>query len=80
MLLPNQPYYEAPIIRVKRGKIIMTDELEECGIISLSSRYSVAESVERIKAALLAKGMTIFAVIDQSREAEKVVSLCDPQN
>lgn len=50
----------------------MTNELEESGIISLMSRYSVAESAERIMAALRAKGVTIFAVIDQSVEAEKV--------
>lgn len=50
----------------------MIDELEERGIRSLISRYSVAESVERIKAALLAKGLTVFAVIDQRAEAEKV--------
>lgn len=50
----------------------MTDELERRGIISLLSRYSVAESVARISAALKAKGITVFAVIDQSREAETV--------
>ncbi len=50
----------------------MTDELEERGIISFNSRYSVAESVARISAALQAKGITVFAVIDQSREAETV--------
>ncbi len=50
----------------------MTNEVEEGGIISLMSRYSVAESAERIMAALRAKGITIFAVIDQSAEAEKV--------
>lgn len=50
----------------------MTDELEERGIISIMSRYSVAESAERILAALQAKEITIFAVIDQSGEAEKV--------
>ena len=50
----------------------MSDELEGRGIISLESRYSVEESVTRISAALQAKGITVFAVIDQSREAEKV--------
>jgi hypothetical protein len=34
----------------------MTDGLEERGIISVTSRYSVAESVERIKSDLLANG------------------------
>lgn len=50
----------------------MTVEPEDPGIISLMSRYSVAESVERIITALQAKGNTIFAVIDQSLAAEKV--------
>lgn len=50
----------------------MIDELEERGIVSLRSRYSVAESVERISDALRAQGSVVFAVIDQSREAEKV--------
>ena len=50
----------------------MNDELEGRGIISIPSRYSVAESAARIAAALQAKGITVFAVIDQSEEAEKV--------
>jgi len=50
----------------------MIDELEERGIISLVSRYSVAETVDRIKSALQAKGIIIFAVIDQGEEAKKV--------
>lgn len=50
----------------------MSEELEERGIVSIDSRYSVAESATRISAALLAKGISVFAVIDQSREAEKV--------
>jgi uncharacterized protein (DUF302 family) len=54
------------------GVVIMTDELEGRGIISLGSRYSVEESVARISAALQARGITVFAVIDQSREAETV--------
>jgi len=50
----------------------MTDEHEERGIISLGSRYSVEDSAARISGALQANGITIFAVIDQSGEAEKV--------
>ena len=51
---------------------MMNEELEGRGIISIRSRYSVAESAARISAALQAKGITVFAVIDQSREAETV--------
>ena len=50
----------------------MTDTLEENGIISIDSRRSVAETAGRIIASLEAKGITIFAVIDHSGEAEKV--------
>ena len=50
----------------------MSDDIEERGITSLVSRYSVAETAKRVSAALQAKGITVFAVIDQSREAETV--------
>jgi len=50
----------------------MNDELEGRGIISIPSRHSVAETAARIGAALQANGITVFAVIDQSEEAEKV--------
>lgn len=50
----------------------MSDELEASGIISIGSWHSVEETAARITAGLQAKGITIFAVIDQSREAEKV--------
>ena len=50
----------------------MNEELEERGIISLISRYSVVETATLITAALQANGITIFAVIDQRKEAEKV--------
>lgn len=50
----------------------MADELEASGIISIGSRHSVAETAARIIASLQSKGITVFAVIDQSREAAKV--------
>lgn len=42
------------------------------GIINKPSRYSVEESVERLKGVLQAKDITLFALIDHSGEAEKV--------
>jgi uncharacterized protein (DUF302 family) len=51
---------------------MMNEELEERGIISLISRYSVVETATRITAALQTNGITILAVIDQRKEAEKV--------
>ena len=41
------------------------------GIIEKRSRHSVDETIERIKTILAAQGITLFAVIDHSGEAEK---------
>jgi uncharacterized protein (DUF302 family) len=50
----------------------MLERLEVSGIKSIGSRYPVGDSVERIVAALRSEGVTVFAVIDQSKEAGKV--------
>jgi len=42
------------------------------GIIDIPSNHSVDETVERLKAILQSKGITLFALIDHSGEAEKV--------
>jgi uncharacterized protein (DUF302 family) len=42
------------------------------GIISQPSPYSVPKTIDRLEAILQAKGITIFARIDQQAEAEKV--------
>ena len=42
------------------------------GILNKRSNYSVDETLERLKRALQAKGVTVFAVVDHSGEAEKV--------
>jgi uncharacterized protein (DUF302 family) len=42
------------------------------GIISKPSKTSVAETLDRLEAILRAKGITVFARIDHSGEAEKV--------
>jgi len=42
------------------------------GIISQLSPYSVTETIDRLVAVFQAKGITIFARIDQQAEAEKV--------
>ncbi len=41
------------------------------GIVNRPSNHSVDETVERLKGILHAKGVTLFAVIDHSGEAEK---------
>jgi uncharacterized protein (DUF302 family) len=41
------------------------------GIIHKPSQHPVGETVERLKAILQAKGITLFALVDHSGEAEK---------
>ena len=42
------------------------------GILSKSSNHSVEQTVEKLKTILQSKGVTLFALIDHSGEAEKV--------
>ncbi len=42
------------------------------GIVDIPSRHSVNETVERLRDILDAKGVTLFALVDHSGEAEKV--------
>jgi uncharacterized protein (DUF302 family)/uncharacterized membrane protein YidH (DUF202 family) len=42
------------------------------GILNKRSNYSVDETLERLKRTLQAKGVTVFAIVDHSGEAEKV--------
>jgi uncharacterized protein (DUF302 family) len=44
---------------------------EENGIVNVPSKHSVDETVERLKSILQAKGITLFALVDHSGEAEK---------
>jgi uncharacterized protein (DUF302 family) len=41
------------------------------GIVDIASNHSVDETVARLKGILDAKGVTLFAVVDHSGEAEK---------
>ena len=41
------------------------------GVIDVSSRYSVPETLARLQSILKEKGITVFALIDHSGEAEK---------
>ena len=41
------------------------------GIIDVPSRYSVPETLARLQAIVREKGLTVFALIDHSGEAEK---------
>jgi uncharacterized protein (DUF302 family) len=42
------------------------------GIVRISSNFSVEETLHKLQAALQAKGITIFALVDHSGEASKV--------
>jgi uncharacterized protein (DUF302 family) len=42
------------------------------GIVKIPSRHSVDETVEKLKTVLKSKGVTLFALVDHSGEAEKV--------
>jgi uncharacterized protein (DUF302 family) len=46
--------------------------LKQEGIVTRSSNHSVDQTVDRLKQILESKGVTLFALIDHSGEAEKV--------
>jgi uncharacterized protein (DUF302 family) len=46
-------------------------EKNDTGIVTLASNHSVDQTVEKLKAILTAKGVTLFALVDHSGEAEK---------
>jgi uncharacterized protein (DUF302 family) len=45
---------------------------EDKGIIDIPSNHSVDQTVDKLKGILQAKGVTVFALVDHSGEAEKV--------
>jgi len=42
------------------------------GIVDIPSNHSVDQTVEKLRAILAAKGVSLFALVDHSAEAEKV--------
>jgi uncharacterized protein (DUF302 family) len=48
------------------------------GIVQIPSNHSVDQTVEKLKAILQAKGVTLFALVDHSGEAEKVEMTMPP--
>ncbi len=48
------------------------DRKSASGIVTVASRYSVDQTVDRLKRALEASSVTIFAIVDHSGEANKV--------
>ena len=45
---------------------------KEEGLVKIPSHHSVDETVDKLKTILKAKGVTLFALVDHSGEAEKV--------
>src|SRR5579864_8142641 len=45
---------------------------KEEGLVKIPSHHSVDETVDKLKAILQSKGVTLFALVDHSGEAEKV--------
>lgn len=46
--------------------------MSSAGIVTIATAHSVDETVEKLKAILNAKGVSLFAFIDHSGEAQKV--------
>jgi len=46
------------------------------GLVEIPSSHSVAETVEKLKGILQANGITLFALVDHSGEAEKAGLKC----
>ena len=44
----------------------------QTGLVQVSSRYSVDETLQRLQSAFAEKGLHVFAIVDHSGEAEKV--------
>jgi uncharacterized protein (DUF302 family) len=55
----------------------MTPE-RDSGILDIPSNHSVDETVEKLKGILKAKGVSLFALVDHSGEAEKVGMIMRP--
>src|SRR5579862_4726636 len=53
---------------IEEVSVAMTNDT---GIIDIRSRHSVDETVEKLKQLLESKGVTLFAFVDHSGEAEK---------
>jgi uncharacterized protein (DUF302 family) len=47
-------------------------DYKEQGLVTVPSRYSVSETLQRLQALINDKGLKVFTVIDHSGEAEKV--------
>ena len=56
----------------QRGEEVFMNPGRDSGIIDIPGKHSVDETVEKLKGILQAKGVTLFALVDHSGEAQKV--------
>jgi uncharacterized protein (DUF302 family) len=67
------PFFDIELITAKHDKeVSMAPATATTGIMDKPSNHSVEQTVDRLKNILHSKGVTLFAVIDHSGEAEKI--------
>jgi len=64
-------FHNIPESEIIQKTIWGTNMAKGNGLVQIASHYSVDETVRRLEAAFVEKGMKIFALIDHSGEAEK---------
>ena len=65
---PAMLFFVAPILLGSEALAMQKEE----GIVKFPSHHSVNETVDKLKTVLQSKGVTLFALVDHSGEAEKV--------
>ena len=59
------------VVSIVSASEVLAVQKEE-GIVKIPSHHSVDETVDKLKTILQSKGVTLFALVDHSGEAEKV--------
>jgi uncharacterized protein (DUF302 family) len=59
------------VVSILSASEVLAVQKEE-GIVKIPSHHSVDETVDKLKTILKSKGVTLFALVDHSGEAEKV--------
>ena len=59
------------VVSIVSASEVLAVQKEE-GIVKIPSHHSVDETVDKLKTVLKSKGVTLFALVDHSGEAEKV--------
>jgi uncharacterized protein (DUF302 family) len=85
VLALGAPILAGPIVPMSRGSWLVPRNTREGesvnsdnGVVTVPSRHSVDQTVETLEAALRAKGIKLFAVVDHSGEARAVGLLMRP--